>query len=268
MFERVLPANVRLAEATGCRVEGGVFEVWLNRPQVLNATTEQMVAELDAALDIIETTDVRAVVMAGVGRAFCAGRDLSGFNAASESAQGLLEDLYNPLIVRIASLDVPTIATVHGAVLGTGLGLSLACDLVIAAESTRIGSPFPRIGAVLDSGGHAFLLERVGWARANDLILTGRLVDGKEAEGMGLVSRAFADEDFENGCSSIISEIAGGPTAAFKEQKRLLRGLRSVPLDQVLAAEAKAQGRVAKTQDYSEGIEAFLQKRVPDFKGK
>lgn len=268
MLERKPPRDGRHGNATVVRLVDSVLEIWLNRPAALNATTDQMVHEINDALDRVEPDGVRAVVLAGVGRGFCAGRDLSGFDSATESAEALLEGLYNPLIVRLDSLNIPSIATVHGAVLGTGLGLALACDLVLAAQSTKIGSPFPRIGAVLDSGGHAFLVERVGWTRANDLILTGRLLEGDQAERIGLVSRVLADEDFERGCAEIISQVAAGPTAAFREQKQLLRRLRGYSLNELLTQEAAAQGRASHTHDYAEGIQAFLHKRSPTFEGK
>ena len=167
--------------------------ITLNRPDVVNSLDEAMVAALHDALD--RCADARVVVIRGSGRGFSAGRDLSNATPLEEDARAILADLFNPVVARLRDLPMPTIAAVHGAALGVGFGIAMACDIVIAAERSRLGSPFANIGCVLDSGGHAALVQRVGPHRALELIYTSRLLDGSEAAAIGLVNEAVADDD-------------------------------------------------------------------------
>lgn len=242
-----------------------VAEVVLDRPDVLNALDETTVQEMHAALDA--AAGARAVLIRGEGRGFSAGRDLSGAQPLTEDATAILRELFNPLIARIAALPMPTVAAVHGPCLGVGFGIAMACDLVYCAERTRIGSPFANIGAVLDSGGHAALLERVGPHRALELIYTGRLLSGAEAASMGLVNAVYADDALLTEVRAIVGRIANGPVGSFALSKQLIRRLRDERLSfaDVLDAEAVAQGRVAGTAEYVEGMTAFLDKRAPVF---
>ena len=159
--------------------DGARATITLNRPAVINSLDETMVAALHAALD--GCADARVVVFQGAGRGFSAGRDLSNATPLDEDARSILADLFNPAIARIRALPMPTIAAVHGPALGVGFGITMACDIVIAAERSRLGSPFANIGCVLDSGGHAALVQRVGPHRALELVYTGRLLNGTEA---------------------------------------------------------------------------------------
>jgi 2-(1,2-epoxy-1,2-dihydrophenyl)acetyl-CoA isomerase len=170
----------------------------------------------------------------------------------------------------MATVAIPTISAVQGACLGTGLGLALACDIVYAADDARIGSPFARIGAVLDSGAHAAFVSRVGPHRALELVYTGRLLSGREAEQWGLVNRSVAGADLLRRTRELAASIARGPTAAFLESKRLVRTLLDLhpSFREVLAEEAAAQGRASRTHDYKDGISAFQEKRKPSFTGR
>jgi 2-(1,2-epoxy-1,2-dihydrophenyl)acetyl-CoA isomerase len=257
--------TVRVERETG---DVAVAEVVLDRPDVLNSFDEAMVDAFHRALD--EVADARAVIVRGEGRAFSAGRDLSGARPLTEDAAAILGELFNPLIARLASLPVPTIAAVHGACLGVGFGVAMACDLAVCAERTRIGSPFANIGAVLDSGGHAALVRRVGPHRALELVYTGRLLDGREAAAMGLVNACVADHELVDHVRDLGRRIAAGPTAAFARSKRIVRRLQdeALSLDEVLAVEAIAQGESAGTPDYVEGMTAFMEKRSPRFVGR
>jgi 2-(1,2-epoxy-1,2-dihydrophenyl)acetyl-CoA isomerase len=258
------PRTVRLT------VDDGVAELVLDRPDKMNAMSVAMVRELMDSLDAAETGGARALLVRGEGRAFCSGRDLSEADPLHEDGEAILRDLLNPLMTRMAGVAVPTIAAVHGACLGTGLGLALACDLVYAADDARIGSPFARIGAVLDSGAHAAFVSRVGPHRALELVYTGRLLSGREAAQWGLVNRSVAGADLVRRTRELARAIANGPTAAFLESKRIVRMIQdgSPSLADLLAAEAAAQGRASRTHDYQDGISAFQEKRRPAFTGR
>ena len=241
----------------------------LNRPEKLNAVNGEMAADLLAAIARIASESPRVLIMSGAGRGFCAGRDLDDAESADEDAEAVLSEIFNPLFLAIRGLPMPTIAQVHGPALGVGLGLAMACDIVYAAVSAKFGSPFARIGAVLDSGGHRHLVDRVGPHRALELIYTGQLMSGVEAAEMGLVNRAFPDKKLAAAINDIAGQIAKGPTAAFTLSKQLVRRLEGaeMPFDALLAAEAAAQGAASRTADYREGISAFQQKRRPTFTG-
>jgi 2-(1,2-epoxy-1,2-dihydrophenyl)acetyl-CoA isomerase len=251
-------------------IEDGVAELVLDRPDRMNAMSSAMVHDLVASLDAAESGGARSLLVRGEGRAFCSGRDLSDADPLHEDGEAILRDLFNPLIERMAGLAVPTIAAVHGACLGTGLGLALACDVVYAADDARIGSPFARIGAVLDSGAHAAFVSRIGPHRALELIYTGRLLSGREAAEWGLVNRSVAGADLVRRMREMARAIAHGPTAAFLESKRIVRLIAdgSPSLTDLLTAEAAAQGRASRTHDYQEGITAFQEKRKPAFTGR
>ena len=245
-------------------------ELVLNRPEQLNALDEEMVHRVHAALDGVLASSPRALLIRAAGRAFCAGRDIADAQPGVEDGGEVLSRVFNPLIQRVADLPVPTVAAVHGACLGVGLGLALACDVVIAADDAKLGSPFAKIGAVLDSGGHGALVQRLGAARALDLIYSGRLLSGREAADWGLVSRSVAAGELDSAARDCAQEIAHGPTLAFLESKRLVRRLVSetLTLPELLQAEAEAQSRASRTQDYLEGFTAFLDRRPPTFQGR
>ena len=250
-------------------IDDGVAELVLYRPDKLNAMNLAMVNDLKDALEVAEQSGARALLVRGEGRAFCSGRDLADADPLHEDGEAILRDLLNPLIDRMAGIAIPTVAAVQGACLGTGLGLALACDIVYAADDARIGSPFARIGAVLDSGAHAAFVSGAGAHRALELIYTGRLLSGREAAEWGLVNRSIAGADLVRRTRELAASIARGPTSAFLESKRLVRSIAdgTMSFAGVLAAEAAAQGRASRTHDYQDGISAFQEKRRPSFTG-
>jgi 2-(1,2-epoxy-1,2-dihydrophenyl)acetyl-CoA isomerase len=251
-------------------LEDGVAELVLDRPEKMNAMNVAMVRALADSLDAAEAGGARALLVRGEGRAFCSGRDLADADPLHEDGEAILRDVFNPLMTRMAGLAVPTIAAVHGACLGTGLGLALACDISYAADDARIGSPFARIGAVLDSGAHAAFVARVGPHRALELVYTGRLLSGREAAEWGLVNHSVAGADLVRRTREMARAIAHGPTAAFLESKRIVRLIQdgSPSIADLLAAEAAAQGRASRSHDYQDGIAAFQEKRKPAFTGR
>lgn len=251
-------------------IESGVAEIVLNRPAKMNAFDDPMVAEMNTRLVKAATAGVRALLIRGEGPAFSAGRDLAGAEPGKEDAEAILKSVFNPVIQTIADFPAPTFAAVHGPCLGVGLGIALACDVVYVADDAKIGSPFARIGAVLDSGSHLFLLEALGSHLALELIYSTRFLSGTEAAGLGLVNRALPLASLVAEVRKLALQVAQGPTAAFMESKRLLRRIRDdkLGLPEVLAAEAKAQGAAGRTSDYREGITAFQEKRTPKFTGR
>jgi enoyl-CoA hydratase/carnithine racemase len=258
--------------ALSCQRDRHVAEIVLARPEKRNALRDEDVAELRSALQASVTgpAPARAVLIRGAGPAFCAGRDLTGAAPGAEDGGAILREVFNPLIAEVAGLDVPTIAAVQGACVGAGLGLALACDLVITAESARLGSPFVRIGAVPDSGVHRFLLDRVGPARTLELIYTGRMLSGREAAAVGLVNACVPDAELTSRARQVAAEISRGPTVAFMLSKRLVRQVSddALPLSEVLEAEARAQADASRTRDYQAGITAFLEKAPVTFAGR
>ncbi len=251
-------------------IHNDVAEIVLNRPDKMNALNEAMVTELGAALDRAEQAQVRAMVLRGEGPGFCAGRDLAQADPGNEDAEAIIQSSFNPLIRRVADFPAPTFAAVHGPCLGVGLGLALACDVVYVAEDLKIGSPFGRIGAVLDSGGHWFFVERLAAHRALELIYSGRLLSGPEAAQWGLVNACIPRAELVEKVRALAATVAKGPTSAFMESKRIVKmiGEEGLGLVDVLNLEARAQGAAGRTEDYREGISAFQQKRAPNFSGR
>jgi enoyl-CoA hydratase/carnithine racemase len=252
----------------------GVAELVLNAPDRLNALDESALAELGTALAEVESrvaaSDVRALVLRGEGRAFCAGRDISHVDPRDDDVLGYLGGLVEPLLQRLAALPVPTFAAAHGACLGVGLGLLIACDIVYVADSAKIGSPFGKLGATLDSGGHALFFERLGAHRTMDLIVTGRLMSGDEAVASGLFSRVFPADEVVDATRAAAHEASAGPTEAFAASKRLIASLRDQRLGlwASMSDENRAQAALCDTDDYREGFAAFQQKRPPAFAGR
>ena len=251
-------------------ISDDVAEIVLDRPDKLNALDVEALDELDAAYAEAERAGVRALVLRGEGRAFCAGRDISGVDPATDDVIGYLAGKVEPLLRRMSAFPAPTYAVAHGACLGVGLGLLIATDVVYVAEDARIGSPFANLGATLDSGGHALFVERLGAHRTLDLIYSGRLMTGAEAVAAGLFSRVFpADEVLQETRDAALTS-AGGATLAFLASKELVRQLRDERLGlwQSMANENVAQADLCATPDYREGFAAFQEKRRPVFTGR
>ncbi|WP_396022051.1 enoyl-CoA hydratase/isomerase family protein [Corynebacterium poyangense] len=250
-----------------------VAEIVLNNPRKLNALDESALHQFNQVLDQVEEDiskdKIGAVLLRGEGKGFCAGRDISGLDPATDDAEGYLSSIVTPLLRRIDSLAVPTFAVVHGVCLGVGLGLVIACDIAYVAENARFGSPFAALGATLDSGGHYLFVERLGAHRALDLIITGDLITGEEAVRAGLFSRALpAEELVEFSRSKAEKAAAGAPLAAHASQL-LVREIRDHRrgLWESIAEENTAQGELCRSADYAEGFAAFQEKRPPRFQG-
>lgn len=248
-------------------IQGSVAEIVLDAPERRNALSDDALAELGAAYREAETAGVRALLVRGEGPAFCAGRDLRGVDPTTDDVMDYLDGRLTPLMRQIASFPAPTFAAVQGACLGVGLGLALAHDVVYVASSGRVGSPFARLGAALDSGGHHLFVERLGSHRALDLIYTGDLMSGDEAVRAGLFSRTVPDDELLAFAREQVARVATGPAAAYRASKDLVSRIRDERLNlwQVLEREAVLQTELATTADYREGLAAFAEKRPPVF---
>lgn len=251
-------------------IDADVARITLNAPEKLNALDEQALHDLGAAYDEAERAGIRALVLRGEGRAFCAGRDISGVDPRDDDVIGYLGGIVTPLLKRMAAFPAPTFAVAHGACLGVGLGLLIATDVVYVAESAKIGSPFAALGATLDSGGHALFLDRLGAHRTLDLIYTGRLMSGAEAVASGLFSRVFPDDEVVQATEDAAGAAARGATAAFLASKQLVARIRDerLTLWESVEIENAAQAALCDTDDYREGFAAFQQKRMPQFHGR
>lgn len=250
-------------------ISGDVAEVVLDAPARRNALGGDDLVALDAAYERAERAGVRALLLRGEGKAFCAGRDISGVDPATDDVDDYLDVRLAGLLRRMSAFPAPTFAAVHGACLGVGLGLAIASDVVYVAQGARIGSPFAALGATLDSGGHALFVERLGAHRTLDLVFTGELMTGEDAVRQGLFSRAVPDEQLLAFTRERVERVANGPTEAFNASKRLVAQVRDerVGLWTSIAAENRAQAALAATPDYVEGFAAFREKRSPMFRG-
>ena len=251
-------------------IDDGVAVVTLDRPDKLNALDETALDELGAAYDEAAAAGVRALVLRGEGRAFCAGRDIAGVDPRDDDVQGYLGGLVEPLLKRMSRFPAPTFAVAHGACLGVGLGLLIASDIVYVADTAKVGSPFKNLGATLDSGGHALFYERLGAHRTMDLIVTGRLMSGTEAVAAGLFSQVLPADEVLEAARAAARTAASGPTQAFIASKRLIADLRDhrLGLWSSMSDENRAQAALCDTDDYREGFAAFQEKRAPAFTGR
>ncbi|MDM7990135.1 enoyl-CoA hydratase/isomerase family protein [Arthrobacter sp. zg-Y877] len=250
-------------------INDGVAEVVLNAPQKLNALDRSALAELGDAYDDAAAAGVRALLLRGEGRSFCAGRDLGSVSPENDDARGYLVDSLRPLLQKMSAFPAPTFAAAQGACLGVGLGLLVATDVVYAATDAKIGSPFANLGAALDSGGHWLFTERLGPHRTLDLIYTADLMTGAEAVAAGLFSRALDPADLLDHTRATALRVASGPTQAYTASRQLVAEIRDRRLGfwDALDAENTVQEKLSATPDYAEGFSAFLAKRRPVFQG-
>lgn len=254
-------------------IENNVAEVVLNAPEKLNSLNEEALAELSRAYDDAASAAasgaVRGLLLRGEGRAFCAGRDIAGVVPETDDAVAYLDGLVTPLLRKMAEFPAPTFAAAQGACLGVGLGLLIATDVVYVADSAKIGSPFAKLGATLDSGGHWLFTERLGAHRTLDLIYTADLMSGADAVASGLFSRAFPADQLLESTRATVEKVATGATGAFRASKALVASVRDrrLGLWESVAEENTTQGELCASADYAEGFRAFQEKRAPSFKG-
>jgi len=250
----------------------GVVTITLARPEALGALSMDLARAFVATVDAAEDDEtVRCIVITGTGRAFSAGGDIREFAAAGERVAEHIAELAGTMhraIERLAGSDKPVITAVNGVAAGGGLGLALAGDLVFAAESARFVMAYSRIAAAPDGGSSYFLARLVGLRRAMELYLTNRMLSAQEAREWGLVTRVVADADLGRVTAETARELAAGPTRAIGMAKRLFREASGDLLRSQLASEARAIVESSRTEDFREGIAAFLAKRAPSFRGR
>lgn len=248
-------------------MSGNVAILTLNRPDVMNALTSHLRRELlDAITNAARTA--RAIVLTGAGRAFCSGQDLGdATNLGAVDMERLLRDEYEPLLNAIYDCPIPTIAAVNGAAVGAGANLALAADVVIATHSASFAQSFTRIGLIPDAGGTFWLPRQIGMPRAMGAALFADKISATEAASWGMIYETVPDADFDAHWRARAAHLANGPTAAYTRVKQALRASPANDLLTQLALEARLQGQCGATQDFAEGVAAFLQKRPARFTG-
>jgi 2-(1,2-epoxy-1,2-dihydrophenyl)acetyl-CoA isomerase len=248
---------------------GGVLKLSLNRPDKFNCFNRAMALELQQQLDKAASDDlVRCVLLTGEGKAFCAGQDLSeAIDPKGPGIKNIVEEHYNPIILKIRNLEKPVVCAVNGVAAGAGANIALACDVVLAAQSASFIQAFSKIGLIPDSGGTFFLPRIVGFQKALALALLGDKVTSADALQMGMVYKVMLDENIQHEAMQIADVLANMPTKGLGLTKKLYNQGLYNSLEKQLQTEGIEQIKAAATHDYQEGVNAFLEKRKPIFKG-
>ena len=253
------------------KIENKIAFITLNRPEVFNSFNREMALRLQSTLDLCETNnEVRAIVLSGNGKAFCAGQDLKEVTSPelNPGFKKILEEHYNPIILRIRNIKKPIIGAINGVAAGAGANIALACDIVVAHEKVSFIQAFSLIGLVPDSAGTFFLPRLVGFQKALALAMLGDKISAEEAERMGMIYKVIPLERFEEEVNKLALKLANMPTKALGMIKELYNKSMTNNLEAQLALESKFQIEAAQSEDYAEGVSAFIEKRKPNFKGK
>lgn len=251
----------------------GVATVTLNRPEVLNAFSTPMQRELAAVIArLADDSAVRAVVLTGAGRAFCAGGDIGEMEGAADptplASRNKLHRMLTSVLMPLVRLEKPVIAAVNGVAAGAGMNLALAADITLVAEQARFSQAFVKVGLVPDTGGLYLLTRLIGLNRAKELCFTGRMLDAREALDLGLVNQVMAADELMPRAKALAQELARGATAAIGLTKSLLNAAPTATLEEMAEFESYALAVVLSTEDHREGIRAFREKRAPQFRGR
>ena len=248
----------------------GICELRLNRPEVFNSFNKAMALALQSALDeCVFDDEVRVIVLRGEGKAFCAGQDLAeATDPNGPELRSIVRDHYNPIILKIRNIEKPVIAAVNGVAAGAGANIALACDITIASESASFIQAFSKIGLIPDSGGTFFLPRIIGMQKALALMMTADKINANEAEEMNLIYKAVSDESFEEEVRKLALKLASMPTRGLGLTKKAVNEGLFNNLEKQLQVEEKLQTEAGQTHDFSEGVAAFLEKRMPEFTGK
>lgn len=260
-------------ETIQLETEGGVGLIRLNRPESLNALTAKVGQEFLEAVAEARAIDIRALVLTGAGRAFCSGGDLREMQRIAAHAgrvDAFFDEplrLLNECILLIRRIPLPVIAAVNGAASGGGCNLALACDFVVAAESARFNQAFVRVGLSPDCGGSFILPRLIGWRRATELLMTGEVISAQRAVELGMINSVVPDAELMDHAKSLAVRLANGPTAALGRVKELLEASATNDYAAQLEFERVVQIQSGQTQDFKEGVAAFIEKRPPRFVG-
>ena len=251
-------------------IKNSIAYITLNRPEKFNAFNREMALRMQAHLDECATVpDVRCVYITGAGKAFSAGQDISELVGENKrEIKQILSEHYNPIVKRIRNLPKPVIAAVNGVAAGAGTNIALCCDIVVAAASASFIQAFSKLGLIPDSGGTFTLPRLIGWQKASALMMMGDKVGATEAERLGMVYKIFADVEFEEESKKIAASLSQMPTKGLAYTKHALNHSFDNSWEKQLLLEDEYQQKAAATYDYTEGISAFLEKRLPIFKGQ
>jgi 2-(1,2-epoxy-1,2-dihydrophenyl)acetyl-CoA isomerase len=252
------------------KIVRGVGKITLNRPEKYHSFVREMALTLQRRLDECnENKEVRAILITATGKAFCAGQDLGeATDPNGPDLTQIVQEHYNPIIKKIRNMEKPVVAAVNGVAAGAVASIALCCDIVVACESASFIQAFSKIGLIPDSGGTFFLPRLIGIQKAAGLMMTAEPVSAKDAESMGMIYKVFSDDSFEQESWELVSKLAEMPTKGLGLTKRLLNASYSNNLEQQLDMEDKCQTIAGNTSDFKEGIEAFFEKRKPNFKGE
>ncbi|HHY72383.1 MAG TPA: 2-(1,2-epoxy-1,2-dihydrophenyl)acetyl-CoA isomerase [Bacillus bacterium] len=248
-------------------VKNGVAYVTLNRPDKLNAFTEQMNNEIGQALkDVAKNSEIRCLVITGEGRAFCSGEDLGSIGDETNHGE-ILRNRYNPMVKQLATIEKPVIAAINGVAAGAGVSLALACDFRLASEKASFVEAFIHIGLIPDSGNLYYLPRLVGQAKAFELAILGEKISAEEAKAVGLVTKVVPVDEWQEEITAFAERLAQMPTKAIGLIKRYINESWNCNLEEMLEKEAYGQRTAGLTRDHGEGVASFLEKRKPEFKG-
>jgi 2-(1,2-epoxy-1,2-dihydrophenyl)acetyl-CoA isomerase len=250
-------------------IKDSIGFITLNKPEKLNAFNREMSLQMQTHLDDCKAAEVRCVYITGSGKAFSAGQDLAEVaDAEGPGMKNILSEHYNPIVTRIRKLEKPVVAAVNGVAAGAGANIALCCDIVVASQSASFLQAFSKIGLIPDSGGSFTLPRLIGWQKASAIIMLGDKVNATDAEKMGMVYKVFPDEIFADECLKIARILAAMPTRGLALTKQVLNHSFSHTWEEQLQNEDVFQQRAAQTKDYKEGVQAFLEKRKPEFRGE
>jgi 2-(1,2-epoxy-1,2-dihydrophenyl)acetyl-CoA isomerase len=250
-------------------IKDSIAFITFDRPGKYNAFNREMALSLQEKLDECKSKEVRCVFITGYGKAFCSGQDLEEvIDPNGPKIDAIVGEHYNPIIDRIRKLEKPVVAAVNGVAAGAGANIALACDIVVASQSSSFIQAFSKIGLIPDSGGTFFLPRLIGWQKASALMMLGDKVSAEEAERIGMIYKVFADESFPDESKKIAVTLAAMPTKGLALTKQLLDNSFENNYEDQLHDEEIFQQKAGRTKDYKEGVQAFLEKRKPNFTGE